>query len=134
MNKEEKMQLLKGYISANVAPILLEGISSKAFEDVVLLPANISSALLNGHYENERFVCPTWYELVKHKENASVNLLLIDDITTISKEEQLKYIELLKYRKIGDFKLPDNCVIIMLASKVNKELISENIYNLVAHI
>lgn len=134
MNTEDKMQLLKNYISANVAPILLEGISSKAFEDVVLLPANISGMLLNGHYENENYVCPTWYELIKSKENASLNILLIDDITTISREEQLKFIELLKYRKISDFKLPDNCVIIMLASRVNKKLISENIYNLVAHI
>lgn len=130
----DKLEMLREYISANVAPILLEGVKKDAFDNAIILPANISKTLLVGSYDGVNYVCPTWYDVLKKKEVSSVNLLLIDDITTISKEEQLKFYEILKYRKIDTFKLPDNCVIIILASKVNKDLINKDIYSLVAHI
>lgn len=130
----DKLEMLKEYISANVVPILLEGVEKDIFDNATILPANISKTLLVGAYEGVNYICPTWYELLKQKQNAGINLLLIDDITAISKEEQLKFYEILKYRKIDTFKLPDNCVIIILASKVNKDLINKDIYSLVAHI
>lgn len=130
-----KLELLKTYLQANVAPILLEGVDIKVFENIAtILPSNIDITLLNGHYEGIDFVPPTWYNQIKEKENEPQNLLVIEDITKISCSSQMKFYELLKYRKIGVFDLPKNCVIIVLCSKLDKSLIHETIYSLTAHI
>ena len=63
-----------------------------------------------------------------------IKLLVIDKIDTISKEEQLKFCELLEYRKISTFELPKNCVIIVTANEINKDKISEEVFSLVARI
>lgn len=60
--------------------------------------------------------------------------LVIDKIDTILKEEQLKFCELLEYRKISTFELPKNCVIIVTANEINKDKINEEIFSLVARI
>ena len=84
---------------------------------------------INGHYENIDFVAPDWYYELKNKQ-----VLVINNIDSISKEDQLKFVELLKYRKISIFELPENIVIIITANKINKDTINEKIYSLVAHI
>lgn len=125
---EEKKEMLNEYIRANVAPILLEGVSSNVFENnAVILPANISKEELNGHYENMDYVSPKWFLELSEK-----NLLVIDDISSISLEGQRKFIELLKYRKISTFDLPKNCVIIIITE--NLKNVSRDIYSLAAHI
>ena len=58
----------------------------------------------------------------------------IDNIDSISKEEQLKFSELLEHRKISTFNLPDNCVIIVTAKNINKDTINEEIFSLLARI
>ena len=65
--------------------------------------------------------------------NAS-KILIIDKIDSVSKEEQLKFCELLEHRKISTFSLPENCVILVTANEVNKNKISEEIYSLVVQI
>ena len=75
---------------------------------------------------------PKWYDNVLNiKEN---KVLVIDKIDTISKEEQLKFCELLEHRKISTFELPKNCVIIITANEINKDKINEEIFSLVARI
>ena len=61
-------------------------------------------------------------------------ILVIDKIDTISKEEQLKFCELLEHRKISTFNLPDNCTIIVTANEINKDKINEEIFSLAALI
>ena len=51
-----------------------------------------------------------------------------------SKEEQKKFIEILEYRKISTFEIPNDVVIIVTANNINKDTINEEIYSLVAHI
>lgn len=131
---EEKEKMLSEYIHANISPILIEGISSESFPTAVIIPSDCSIDLLNGHYEETDFVPPEWYKEIKRREKEEYNILLIDDITKIKKEDQFKFGEILKYRKINNFNLPDNCVVILTAEKVNKELISEDVYSLVVHI
>ena len=75
---------------------------------------------------------PKWYNELVTNNNSKV--LVIDLIDSINKEEQLKFIELLEYRKISTFELPKDCVIIVTAKEVNKDKISEEIYSLVAQI
>ena len=75
---------------------------------------------------------PKWFDEVSNA-NAS-RILVIDKIDMISKEEQLKFCELLEHRKISTFELPKSCVIIVTANEINKNKISEEIFSLVARI
>lgn len=129
---EDKKEMLLSYIKANVAPILVDFISSKDLNEAVVLPANIDAKELNGHYDGTDFMPPKWLnEILSTNES---KFLVIDKIDTILKEEQLKFCELLEYRKISTFELPKNCVIIVTANEINKDKINEEIFSLVARI
>ena len=128
----DKKELLKGYIESNVAPILLDFISSETLTDAVVIPANISVKKLCGHYSDTEYLPPKWYTQLCSKENNRI--LLIDKIDSVEKEEQLKFVEILKYRKVSTFELPEDCVIILTADKVNRDTVSEEILSLVAKI
>lgn len=129
---EDKRELLLSYIKANVAPILVDFISGSVMQNAVVLPANVDRSELNGHYEETEFVPPLWYKELT--ENEGRKLLIIDKIDSIEKQEQPKFCELLEQRKISTFELPENCIIIVTANKINKHTISEEIYSLTAQI
>ena len=129
MDKNEKITMLKNYIISNTLPIMIDFIEGKYIPDSVILQANCNITELNGHYVDKEFVAPKWFNELNNKI-----LLVIDNIDSISKEEQLKFIELLKYRKVSTFELPKNVVIIITAKKISRETINEEIYSLVAHI
>ena len=129
---ESRKELLLSYIKTNVAPILVDFIFGQDLEDAVILPANIDKKELNGHYEEMNYVPPKWLNELLNKKNNP--LLVIDQIDTIPKEEQKKFIELLKYRKVSTFDLPNNCRIIVTANKINEEMINEEVFSLVARI
>jgi len=134
MSLEERNELFKTYIETNVAPILVEDGSVEIFPNPIVIPAECDSSLLSGHYQDSNYLPPAWYQELITKKDIEYNYLIIEDITNISKDEQLKFVELLKHRKISSFVLPDNTVIIVLAKTVNKDLINSEIYSLVAHI
>lgn len=129
---EDKKELLFSYIKANVAPILVDFITSKDVKNAIVLPASISSNNLNGYYEETEFLPPQWLREILNSKDAKI--LVIDNIDSISKEEQLKFSELLEHRKISTFNLPDNCVIIVTAKNINKDTINEEIFSLLARI
>lgn len=129
---EDKRELLLSYIKANVAPILVDFISASDMQNAVVLPANVDRSELNGHYEETEFVPPLWYKELT--ENEGIKFLIIDKIDSIEKQEQPKFCELLEQRKISTFELPENCIIIVTANKINKHTISEEIYSLTAQI
>lgn len=126
-----KKEMLLSYITVNVAPILVDFLFGKDLPYATILPANLDIKELNGHYENTEYLPPRWLNELQQNSN---NLLVIDQIDTISKQEQLKFYELLKYRKISTFALPNECRIIITATKINKDKINEKIYSLVAQI
>lgn len=129
---EIKKDLLISYIKANIAPILILSNYITEFENSVVIPANISIKELNGFYDEVTFKPPKWLNAILNTNENKI--LIIDKIDSINKEEQLKFCELLKYRKISTFKLPENCVIIITADEISREKINEEIYALVAHI
>lgn len=126
---QKKQELLISYIRANIAPILVDFISASDVKNAVILPANVDAKELNGYYDNNCYTPPIWYGKITQNR-----FLIIDKIDTISKEEQLKFCELLEHRKISTFDLPKRCVIIITANEINENKISEEIYSLVAHI
>ena len=129
---ENRKEMLLSYVKANVAPILIDFMSFNEMDIAVVLPATIDVKDLNGHYDGADFVPPKWLNEILNT-NAS-RILVIDKIDSISKEEQLKFCELLEHRKISTFELPKSCVIIVTANKINKNKISEEIFSLVARI
>ena len=129
MNRQMKLNILKNYIMSNAMPILIDFIDGSIIPNSVILPANCDIKDLNGHYEGTNFVAPKWLNELDNK-----NILVIDNLDAISKDEQLKFKEILKYRKIATFDIPSNVVIILTAKKINKETINEEIYSLVAHL
>lgn len=129
---QEKKEMLLTYLKSNVAPVLVDFLPINDFDFAVTIPANIDIKELNGHYEGLDFIPPKWLnEILSSTKN---KMLVIDKIDTISKEEQLKFVELLKYRKISTFELPKDCLIIITANEINTEKISNEIFSLVACI
>lgn len=129
MNKENK-DLFLNYIKNNVAPLLVDFIASDNIPDSIVLKSNCSTEELNGHYENTNFCPPEWFKELENNKK----ILVIDNIDLIHKNEQKKFIEILKYRQVSTFELPKNTIIILTAKNINKNTIDEEIYSLVAHI
>ena len=133
MNKE-RLLILDSYIKTNIMPILLENIpiDTNTFENAIIIEANCDVSLLNGHYEDINFVAPTWYqELIKIKDKP---ILIINNLNQIPNNDQSKFIEILKYRKISTFDLPKNCLIIVTATNLKEKPLNEEVYSLLAHI
>ncbi len=114
---KDKMEMLKSYISVNVCPILIDFWID--FTGAIIIPANSKIEELN------------WYDLINDNK---AKIIIIKDIDSIPKIEQLKFKELLKYKQINTLKIPENTRIILTAKNINKETINEEIYSLVAHI
>ena len=129
---EDRKELLISYIKANVAPVLVDFITGVDITKAVVIPSKIDRKELTGHFEGSEYVAPGWYKELEETEGNRV--LIIDNIDMIPKEEQLKFSEILEYRKISTFELPKDCVIIVTASEINKEKINEEIFSLVAII
>lgn len=129
---KSKKEILLSYIKANVAPILIDFISGDDLNGAVVVPASVDVKDLNGHYDGADFMPPKWLNEIL-STNAS-RILVIDKIDSISKEEQLKFCELLEHRKISTFELPKNCVILVTSNEISKDKINEEIFSLVARI
>ena len=127
----EKRELLMSYIKSNVAPILVDFIDGNSIPNCVVLDANCEMTELNGYYDKMDFNPPKW---LKKLEESTPSILVIDKIDSISKFEQTKFVEILKYRQVSTFELPKNTVIIITAKEINENTINEEIYSLVAHI
>ena len=128
MNRE-KLDLLKVYLKTNIAPILIQDVDITFLKkDAVILPANIKKPSLNGALSNGKLNEPNWYNELKKRCQNGNGVLIISDLSKISKDEQSKFYEILKYRKVGVLELPKNCVILL-----NGELdeLNDNIKSLV---
>ena len=133
MNKE-KILMLDGFIKAGIFPILLEDIPAEIFENATILEGDCDRTLLNGHYEKEEFCPPKWYEQLKHQNKNKNPVLVINNINKIPSEEQTKFIELFKYKKISTFELPKDCIIIVTATNIKENKINEEVYSLMVNI
>lgn len=133
MNIDERLDMLEKYVKAGISPILIEG-TPITTKKAVYLNANCDKSLLNGHYDASNFVAPNWYNELLEKSKESHCVLVINGLNEIPKEEQIKFIELFKYKKISTFELPKNCVIITTCSSLVEKTISEEVYSLLVHI
>lgn len=130
----EKLELLKKYVEFGEYPLLIQNTYINLFNNEVTISANIDRSELNGHYENSIFYSPKWYNELLDKSKDKQVVLVIDNIDKIKVEDQTKFIDILKYRKIGTFELPTNCLIVVTYSDLSINKINEQIYSLLAHI
>ena len=130
MNKE-RLEMLNEYIKSGITPILIENMPASVFDNATILNANCDISDLNGHYENINFVAPSWYNKLKQNQT---KMLVINNINGIDVNEQTKFIEILKYKKISTFDLPKDCIIIVTAKNLKERPINEEVYSLLAHI
>ena len=130
MNKE-RLEMLNEYIKSGITPILIENMPASVFDNATILDANCDISDLNGHYENINFVAPSWYNKLKQNQT---KMLVINNINEIDVNEQTKFIEILKYKKISTFDLSKDCIIIVTAKNLKERPINEEVYSLLAHI
>ena len=125
-DKESLSILLK----TNVVPIMIEDIESSFFENCVVINKDSE---LTGHYEETDYLPPKWY-----KELININkpfpLLIIDKINELDYKTQIKFNEILKYKKISTFKLPENTRIILICNNIEKYPLNESTMSLVAKV
>lgn len=131
---ESKKKLLLNYMNSNVCPILVENVSSDYFKNCVILASSCDVSLLNGRYEETEFVAPSWYNDLIDISKKGKAVLVIDKINDVDLDEQTKFIEILKYRKISTFDLPKDCVVVLTCNNLKEKPINEEVYSLVAHI
>ena len=131
MKNDKKKKLLISYIKSNVAPILVDFIDGSSIPNSIVLPADLEITELNGHYDNVEFVSPDWLNKL---DGSTPTILVIDKIDSIPKNEQIKFVEMLKYRQVSTFELPKNTVVVVTAEHINENTINDEIYSLVAHI
>ena len=133
MNKE-RLNLLENCIKAGLSPLLIQNIPSNLFNNSVIIKSNIDISELNGHYENTDFCPPFWYKELLDKSKINYVVLVIENINEIPLEEQTKFIEILKYKKVSTFELPKNCLVIVTCSDLTTNKINEEVYSLLAYI
>ena len=131
MSDKEKNKMLKEYIKLNIAPILVDFIEKDFINDKVVISSNCKKEELNEIYEQEKTLPPKWYQELINKNK---KILIINNLDSISNEEQKKFIEILKYRKVSTFKLPQDVRIIITTTKKVKNNIDKEIFNLVLYI
>ena len=134
MNREQ-VDLLGEYIKAGNSIILMENIPDTLIKKgAVVLESDCSKSELMGHYENLEFIAPEWYNRLIETAKEHTPVLIIKDINKISEEEQRKFIELFKYKKIYVHKLPQNCIIFVSYVNTAEKTIEKELYSFMIHI
>lgn len=131
---QERLDILNEYVKIGMSPILIKDGSTFDFKNSVIINNDIKKEDLNGHYEGTSFCPPSWYNELIKESNKKYCILVIKDINKIPLEEQTKFIEILKYKKISTFTLPSNCIIIATCTDLKNYKISEEVYSLLAEI
>lgn len=126
----ERIELIREYLDANVVPILITKLDISDMPNSIIINSNVNDSELVGHYEEFVFYPPKWMEhMYKSKD---VIVLVINNIDLISKKQQERFIEILKYRQVSTFDIPENYRILLTARNIKN--VSKKIIDLVAVI
>ena len=134
MNKEQ-VDLLGEYIKAGKSAVLIEELPESVIEKgAIVINSDCSSSELMGYFDNLEYIVPEWYNKLMESSKIHTPVLIIKDINKVSEEEQRKFIELLKYKKVYVNKIPENCMIFVTYSDLKENPIEEEVYSFMAHI
>ena len=118
----DSKELLKTYLNTNISPVLIKDEIYDSISSLgVTLDSNCSLDLLNGSYNDKgEFIAPNWINELKEKK-----LLIIRNIDSIDVKDQLKFMEILKYHKVNEFKLDNVIIAITYGSNIiNEQILS----------
>ena len=127
---KEKVELLKIYLEENIVPILVDKLDISDMPNSIIINSNIKDSELVGHYEEFVYHPPKWME--KMYQSDEMIVLIINNIDIVSKKEQERFIEILKYRQVSTFDIPKNYRILLTAKNIKN--VSKRIIDLVAVI
>ena len=134
MNKEQ-VDLLGEYIKAGKSAVLIEELRESVIEKgAIVINSDCSSSELMGYFDNLEYIVPEWYNKLMESSKIHTPVLIIKDINKVPEEEQRKFIELLKYKKVYVNKIPENCMIFVTYSDLKENPIEEEVYSFMAHI
>ena len=134
MNKEQ-VDLLGEYIKAGKSAVLIEELPESVIEKgAIVINSDCSSSELMGYFDNLEYIVPEWYNKLMESSKIHTQVLIIKDINKVPEEEQRKFIELLKYKKVYVNKIPENCMIFVTYSDLKENPIEEEVYSFMAHI
>ena len=134
MNKEQ-VDLLGEYIKAGKSVVLIEEIPESVIKKgAVVINSDCSRSELMGYFDNLEYIVPEWYNKLMESSKINTPVLIIKDINKVPEEEQRKFIELLKYKKVYVNKIPENCMIFVTYSDLKENPIEEEVYSFMAHI
>lgn len=134
MNKEQ-VDLLGEYIKAGKLAVLIEELPESVIEKgAIVINSDCSSSELMGYFDNLEYIVPEWYNKLMESSKIYTPVLIIKDINKVPEEEQRKFIELLKYKKVYVNKIPENCMIFVTYSDLKENPIEEEVYSFMAHI
>ena len=134
MNKEQ-VDLLGEYIKAGKLAVLIEELPESVIEKgAIVINSDCPSSELIGYFHNLEYIVPEWYNKLMESSKIHTPVLIIKDINKVPEEEQRKFIELLKYKKVYVNKIPENCMIFVTYSDLKENPIEEEVYSFMAHI
>ena len=134
MNKEQ-VDLLGEYIKAGKSAVLIEELPESVIEKgAIVINSDCSSSELMGYFDNLEYIVPEWYNKLMESSKIHTPVLIIKDINKVPEEEQRKFIELLKYKKVYVNKIPENCMIFVTYSDLKENPIEEEIYSFMVQI
>ncbi|PKK95952.1 MAG: hypothetical protein CVV59_01020 [Tenericutes bacterium HGW-Tenericutes-4] len=134
MSKVIKVYELAQLIQVNVMPILMQNndvlvsFIQQSKPNVTKMNA-LKSASELGLDGLEKPL--KWLQLVTEHENEKTNILLIENFLKLTEQEQMKFYELLKHRKVAQQNLPKNCCIVIEGNSLEKNKISPIIFSLI---
>jgi hypothetical protein len=119
--------LVNNYINNKDFPILLKDELYDILKNHgVTIDSTCSLDLLNGYCDDKGiYRAPSWLDTANEK-----HVLIIRGIDKIPVEEQIKFMEILKYRKVNEFKLEDCSIILTYGNG----LLSEEILSICAKV
>lgn len=126
---------MEEYIVSGNKPILLEeNLKLDKLKYSVILDANCDRKKLRC--ENKRFkvVPPSWFTEITLNSRNKRSLLIVNNLNCVSKKEQRKFYELLKYKKIEFLNLPENCTILITCKNLKENQLDKKIDSLLIHV
>ena len=128
------IEKLREYMSISDEPILIEDFKFKNTGLDVVIESSTPVSELNDKFVNGKYVTPDWYNDLVNKAKERKTALIINNINNIDEKEQAKFVDIIKYNKIGIHKLPDNIVIFITYNSSSSYKLNENIASLVMHM
>lgn len=128
------IEKLKELMTISSEPILVKDAKFNNTGLDVVIDSEISIDELNDKFVDGKYVTPDWYNDLVNKAKERKTALVIENINDIDEVAQAKFIDIIKYKKIGIYKLPENIIIFITYNTSSKYKLNENIASLVMHM